>query len=123
MQEAGQQSSIYSILLLLSLLQTPEPVRDDAENFERLISLVDLCSESRIWKIREAAADALVGLLGPNNVIGYIEYLEHLALVPVAMHPGENAAHGALLICVRLLEGLPCSTDLLFRSESRVSHI
>lgn len=59
-----------------------------------------------------------MGLLGPDNVIGYIRYLEHLALVPVVEHPGENAAHGALLICVRLLEGLPCSPDLLFHSES-----
>lgn len=57
LQTSSLQSSIFAILMLFSLLQTPNPVETAgidpiASLTEPLIPLVLACGSSRVWKVR-----------------------------------------------------------------------
>ncbi|GJN90356.1 hypothetical protein Rhopal_003367-T1 [Rhodotorula paludigena] len=67
-------SPLFSILMLFSLLQTPKRAVGAADSpVEReyskpFIPLIKACAKSRVWKIRDAAGDALTGLVSPEDV-------------------------------------------------------
>ncbi|GAA6058973.1 hypothetical protein JCM10212_001683 [Sporobolomyces blumeae] len=116
------QSSIFAILMLLSLLQTPDSVETAgvqsapslAEPFH---ALVEACASSRVWKIRDAAGDALTGLVAPAQVPGTC--LAIFADLPKsATSTTFNEVHGRLGQVLRLLRTVPAlSRD----AEARVS--
>ncbi|GAA5941468.1 hypothetical protein JCM10213_006094 [Rhodosporidiobolus nylandii] len=113
-------SSLFSILMLLSLLQTPKRVESapsEPSLVEPFIPLVKQCASSRVWKIREVAGDALTGLVAPNEVAAVCEEL----LLGVERELGglsQNELHGQLLQLQSLLEGAEPLTD---DDETRVS--
>ncbi|GAA5895288.1 tRNA methylation protein TRM732 [Sporobolomyces salmoneus] len=105
------QSSIFAILMLFSLLQTPNPVESTTSDpiaalTEPIIPLVTACSASRVWKIRDAASDALTGLIAPSRVP---EYCEKILLELERDHStlDKNELHGKIGQILRLLRGVP----------------
>lgn len=56
--------SVFSVLLLLSLLQSPSADSHWSRPFE---TYVEKCRKSKVWKVREAAAAALTGLVPPSR--------------------------------------------------------
>lgn len=51
------QSSLYSVLLLLALLQTDGNFPDQAKLVEPFLSLIQHCSASRVWMVRRPLFD------------------------------------------------------------------
>ncbi|GAA5824054.1 hypothetical protein JCM11251_001502 [Rhodosporidiobolus azoricus] len=100
-------SSLFSILMLLSLLQTPKRIGSTSTEpplSAPFIPLVQQCASSRVWKIREVAADALTGMIAPDEVGAKAEEL----LSTVERDFGglsSNELHGRLLQVLSLLEG------------------
>ncbi|GAA5888047.1 hypothetical protein JCM5296_005415 [Sporobolomyces johnsonii] len=109
-------SSLFSILMLLSLLQTPHSVassiHDSTPSFaEPFIPLVTACAQSRVWKIRDVAGDALTGLISPSQVASTCEgiLLDIVKSLPIITH---NELHGRLGQVLRLLRAVgPLSTE------------
>ncbi|GAA5899201.1 hypothetical protein JCM6882_009282 [Rhodosporidiobolus microsporus] len=99
-------SSLFSILMLLSLLQVPKRLATSSEPSlaEPFLPLVKKCISSRVWKIREVAGDALTGLVAPNEVGSVVEELL-LDLERSLSELGSNELHGRLLQVQSLLEG------------------
>ncbi|GAA5873994.1 hypothetical protein JCM16303_002654 [Sporobolomyces ruberrimus] len=118
------QSSIFAILMLISLLQTPNPV-DSAGGgpilslTEPIIPLVTACASSKVWKIRDAAGDALTGLVAPTQVPEYCEAILS-AIERDLDRLTENELHGRVGQVLRLLRAVP---PLTTEAESRVSTI
>ncbi|GAA6057628.1 hypothetical protein JCM3770_005003 [Rhodotorula araucariae] len=98
-------SPLFSILMLFSLLQTPRRVdmpsaRSKASAF---VPIIKACARSRVWKIRDAAGDALTGLVAPGDVGETAREL--LAGVESDMESlSANELHGRLVQVQRLLE-------------------
>ncbi|GAA6017403.1 hypothetical protein JCM11491_006645 [Sporobolomyces phaffii] len=116
------QSSIFAILMLISLLQTPNPVKAAgldpiASLTEPLIPLVTACASSRVWKIRDAAGDALTGLVSPAQVPEYCEKILN-NLEGDLPSLDSNEIHGRVGQVLRLLRAVP-AMDL--EAEARVS--
>ncbi|GAA5977823.1 hypothetical protein JCM11641_006083 [Rhodosporidiobolus odoratus] len=97
-------SSLFSILMLLSLLQTSNRVDSTLSLSAPFVPLVKACGASRVWKIREVAGDALTGLVAPNEVASTCE--ETLLSIERELERlSANEVHGRLLQVLSLLEG------------------
>lgn len=74
LQSSNLHSPLFSILMLFSLLQTPRRTLDSAGSTAAssysapLLPIVKACARSQVWKIRDAAGDALTGLVAPDEV-------------------------------------------------------
>ena len=55
--------SVFSTLLLLSLIQTPNNGEEARAISQPFLQYVESCSRSPVWKVREAAATAMTGLI------------------------------------------------------------
>ncbi|KAK4700043.1 thyroid adenoma-associated protein, partial [Phenoliferia sp. Uapishka_3] len=98
---ANLHSSLFSVLMLLSLLQTPNRVDASAPSTaDAFLPFVKACSKSRVWKIRDAAGDALTGLVSPSEVASVT-----IELLTGVQDCKENELHGRLVGALRLLEG------------------
>ncbi|BGP09501.1 hypothetical protein JCM10049v2_005374 [Rhodotorula toruloides] len=116
------QSSLFAILMLFSLLRTPKrlstpdaPDRPTSPS-TAFIPLIEACLASRVWKIRNVAADALTGLVAPDDVADACLAI----LTKIRQTTDEvslNELHGLLLQILRLVEVYPLESD----DESRVS--
>ena len=51
------QSSLYSVLLLLALLQTDGNFPDQVKLVEPFLPLIRRCSTSRVWMVRPSIVD------------------------------------------------------------------
>ncbi|SGZ26074.1 BQ5605_C024g09829 [Microbotryum silenes-dioicae] len=93
-------SSLFSVLMLLSLLQSPNQVGSSNDALaDPFIKIVRACATSRVWKIRDAAGDALTGLVQARAVASVcIDLLVGIDTL------GENETHGRLVQFLRLLE-------------------
>ncbi|GAA6027127.1 hypothetical protein JCM8097_002413 [Rhodosporidiobolus ruineniae] len=117
-------SSLFSILLLLSLLQTPKKIGSAASSGSSLaapfIPLVKQCAKSRVWKIREVAGDALTGLIASNEVGDVAEKI--LTDIKGELDSlDQNELHGRLVQALSLLEGVDADSfegDSLARVSS-----
>ncbi|BGP49684.1 hypothetical protein JCM10450v2_005589 [Rhodotorula kratochvilovae] len=115
-------SPLFSILMLFSLLQTPRRLdapRSSPSYADAFLTIVKACAKSRVWKIRDAAGDALTGLVAPDEVgetarelLGGIE----ADLVSLSV----NELHGRLVQVQRLLEA---NVALSGEEEEQVSAI
>ncbi|KPV74232.1 uncharacterized protein RHOBADRAFT_54083 [Rhodotorula graminis WP1] len=102
-------SPLFSILMLFSLLQTPRRIVDlaglpTASRYSApFLPIVKACAKSRVWKIRDAAGDALTGLVAPDEVgATAAELLEGIEVDRASMPVDE--LHGRLVQIQRLLE-------------------
>ncbi|GAA5960789.1 hypothetical protein JCM3765_000817 [Sporobolomyces pararoseus] len=105
------QSSIFAILMLFSLLQTPNPVESAGADpisslTEPMIPLVTACASSRVWKIRDAAGDALTGLVPSARVPEYCERIL-TELERDLPNLDKNELHGKVGQVLRLLRAVP----------------
>ncbi|KAI5474356.1 DNA polymerase gamma subunit 1 [Pseudohyphozyma bogoriensis] len=92
-------SSLFSVLMLLSLMQTPNRVGTESPSTP-FLPYISACSKSRVWKIRDAAGDALTGLVPPSDVVAVcLGLLDGVETCP------QNEIHGRLVQVLRLLEG------------------
>ncbi|GAA5994531.1 hypothetical protein JCM5350_006387 [Sporobolomyces pararoseus] len=118
------QSSIFAILMLFSLLQTPNPVESKGADpisslTEPVIPLVLACASSRVWKIRDAAGDALTGLVPPARVPEYCEtVLAELERDLLTLD--KNELHGKVGQVLRLLRAVP---PLSAEAEAPVANV
>ncbi|GAA5867264.1 hypothetical protein JCM8547_003140 [Rhodosporidiobolus lusitaniae] len=102
-------SSLFAILMLLSLLQTPKRIVSSAASTGAslaapFIPLVKACAASKVWKIREGAGDALTGLVAVDEVARVAAGI----LRSVKEEEGKlshNELHGRLVQVQSLLEG------------------
>ncbi|SCV70448.1 BQ2448_1842 [Microbotryum intermedium] len=101
-------SSLFSVLMLLSLLQSPNQVGSSSDALaDPFIPIVRACATSRVWKIRDAAGDALTGLVQARAVASVC--IDLLAEIDTL---GENETHGRLVQLLRLLEAsAPLSSE------------
>ncbi|KAK4051970.1 hypothetical protein OIO90_004500 [Microbotryomycetes sp. JL221] len=103
-------SSLFSILMLLSLVQTTNRVDPLAPSpTDVFVPVVRKCAKSRVWKIRDVAGDALSGLVPslkvPTICVDILSQVES---------QDENEVHGKLVQVLRVLQAtgpLP-SSDL-----------
>ncbi|KAM0754870.1 hypothetical protein T439DRAFT_321926 [Meredithblackwellia eburnea MCA 4105] len=94
-------SSLFAVLMLLSLVQTPNAVGTTTSGFsEPFVRLALSCIKSRVWKIRDAAGDALTGIIAPSMVSSTI-----LSLLSDLPSCTQNELHGRLVAAHRLLQG------------------
>ncbi|GAA5933380.1 tRNA methylation protein TRM732 [Sporobolomyces koalae] len=117
------QSSIFAILMLISLLQTPNSVETAGQEdpitslTTPFVPLVTACASSRVWKIRDAAGDALTGLVPPAQVPEYCETI--LASIERDLNTiDKNELHGRVGQVLRLLRSVP---PLCEEAEARVA--
>ncbi|BGP33485.1 hypothetical protein JCM10296v2_005289 [Rhodotorula toruloides] len=117
------QSSLFAILMLFSLLRTPKRPNtpNEAGNptspSTAFIPLVEACLASRVWKIRNVAADALTGLIAPDDVAdACLATLTEIRQTTDTV--ALNELHGLLLQVLRLAEVYPLESD----DEKRVSN-
>ncbi|GEM08658.1 proteophosphoglycan ppg4 [Rhodotorula toruloides] len=117
------QSSLFAILMLFSLLRTPKRLSTQSDAGKptspstAFVPLVEACLASRVWKIRNVAADALTGLVAPDDVSDtclaiLIEMRQSVSTVSL------NELHGQLLRVLRLVEVYPLAPA----DEKRVSN-
>ncbi|GAA5998529.1 tRNA methylation protein TRM732 [Rhodotorula paludigena] len=118
-------SPLFSILMLFSLLQTPKRAVGSAdspverESSKPFIPLIKACAKSRVWKIRDAAGDALTGLISPEDVGVTAEEL--LTEIEADLDGLEvDELHGRLVQTLRLLNGFAVLSG---EDEQRVSAI
>jgi hypothetical protein len=66
-QTSDTQSSLFSVLLVLSLLQTPDRAPGEGEIYsDAFVPFVEACSKSRVWKVRGVSCLLLTMLFFPN---------------------------------------------------------
>lgn len=63
--------SVFSTLLLLSLVQTPSDSEEARSISQPFLPFVESCSRSPVWKVREAAATAMTGLIPADRTWSY----------------------------------------------------
>ncbi|KAM0786330.1 hypothetical protein ACM66B_001803 [Microbotryomycetes sp. NB124-2] len=93
-------SSLFSILMLLSLIQTTNRVDPTSSSpSDVFIPIVRKCAKSRVWKIRDVAGDALTGLVPTLQVASVcVDILSDLE------GKTENEMHGKLVQVLRVLQ-------------------
>ena len=97
---ADLHSSLFSVLMLLSLLQSPNRVDPGAESLsDPFVGVVEACATSRVWKIRDAAGDAMTGLIPASEASGVC-----VRLLGKVEGCKENELHGRLVQVLRLLQ-------------------
>ncbi|GAA5841760.1 hypothetical protein JCM9279_003095 [Rhodotorula babjevae] len=118
-------SPLFSILMLFSLLQTPRRVIDSngsptsSTYSAPFLPIVKACARSRVWKIRDAAGDALTGLVAADEVgATAFELLESIEVDRAQILVDE--LHGRLVQVQRLLEANVLLADTMQEQVSAV---
>ncbi|KAL7751641.1 hypothetical protein RI367_003107 [Sorochytrium milnesiophthora] len=92
-------ATLHPVLILLSRLH-PSPLDTANQMFsmDPFVPLIEQCSASSIWKVREMAAKAMAPLVAPADVASFC-----CQLVAASVHMKQNQAHGALLQVLEIL--------------------